>query len=91
MQHVLRVAAFVALSLAVSSAAHAYSQNVRKHCRADYMEYCSAHPVGSQGVRDCMRSVGRDLRPACINALAESGEVSEPKKKAKRYRHARGR
>ena len=91
MQHVLPVAALVALSLAVSSMAYAYSPNVRKHCRADYMEYCSAHPVGSKGVRDCMRKVGPDLRPACINALAESGEVGSKKKSAKRYRHAGGR
>ncbi|HRN83801.1 MAG TPA: hypothetical protein PK857_03195 [Hyphomicrobium sp.] len=89
MQHVLRVAAFVALSVAASSAVQAYSQNVRKHCRADYMEYCSAHPVGSKGVRECMRSVGRDLRPACVNALAESGEVGG-KAKPKRHRRAAG-
>lgn len=90
MQRVLRVAALVGLSFAVSSTVYAYSKNVRKHCRADYMEYCSAHPVGSPGVRDCMRSVGRDLRPACINALAESGEIGA-KKKASRQRRADGR
>lgn len=90
MQHVLRVAAFVSLSFAVSSTALAYSPNVRKHCRADYMAYCSAHPVGSEGVRECMRNVGPDLRPACIQALADSGEIGG-KKKRKRHRRAAGR
>lgn len=87
MQHVARVAVLVGLSFAVTSAAFAYSKNVRKHCRADYMTHCSAHPVGSKGVRDCMRNVGPNLRPECIDALAESGEV-DGKKAKKRVRRA---
>lgn len=88
MQHVARVAVLIGLSFAVSSSAFAYSKNVRKHCRADYMTYCSAHPVGSPGVRDCMRNVGPNLRSECIAALAESGEIAGKKQKRKTYRRA---
>lgn len=87
MQNVVRVAVLVSLSFVVATDAFAYSRNVRKHCRADYFEHCSAHPVGSQGVRDCMRKVGPNLRPACLDALAESGETRRKKSKY-RYRRA---
>lgn len=87
MQHLVRVAILVGLSFTVASSAYAYSKNVRKFCRADYMTHCSAHPVGSKGVRDCMRNVGPNLRPECINALAESGETGGRKSK-KRFRRA---
>lgn len=87
MHQAVRIAVLVGLSLSVTSSAFAYSKNVRKHCRADYMTHCSAHPVGSKGVRECMRNVGPNLRPECIDALAEAGETGEKKTK-KRVRRA---
>jgi hypothetical protein len=72
-------AAALLLSPLVSSGARAYSDDVRKHCRADYMAHCSQHMVGSPEVSACMRNVGPNLQPACINALIKSGEVGGAK------------
>lgn len=60
-----------------ASEAGAVSARVRIACASDYFAYCSDHPVGSPGVRQCMRANGLKLSKRCVNALMADGEVSE--------------
>jgi hypothetical protein len=73
------LAAAVALgTLAVSAhEASATSLAVKMACASDYYAHCSKHSPDSPGVRQCMRSVGRNLSKGCINALVAAGEVSK--------------
>lgn len=75
MHRTSRAAVFLLAPLLASSGAYAYDQSVRKYCREDYLTHCSQHELGSETLRTCMRRVGRNLSPACIHALVESGEV----------------
>jgi len=43
---------------------------------SDYFAYCSAHAVGSEGLRQCMRANGAALSLRCVYALIKSGDVS---------------
>lgn len=68
----------LALSLGTalaSTAAVAYSDRTQSACKNDYLEYCSAHPVGSTGMRRCMEANGKNLSGRCINALVDAGEI----------------
>jgi hypothetical protein len=68
----------VLLLLAVSGyEAAAVSKRVKDACRADYRAYCSAHEVGSEALRSCMRSVKHKLSKRCVRVLAEEGEASD--------------
>jgi hypothetical protein len=67
-----------ALTLAASTSAMAYDDKVQKYCKDDYLSFCSAHPVGSTGMRRCMEANGKQLSTKCVNALADAGEI--PKK-----------
>ncbi len=60
----------------LTTGALAYDQNVRRSCKADYFEHCSQHSVGSDALRACMRKVGSNLRPECVHALVQAGEVT---------------
>ncbi len=62
------------------------SAEVRRSCANDYFAHCSMHPVGSPGVRMCMRAVGPKLSKGCIGALVKAGEVTT--KDRKRYKSA---
>jgi hypothetical protein len=79
------VPAATAMGLAVTAfavsgtPAAAISSQVKIACKADYFAHCSAHAVGSPGLRQCMRNVGRRLSPGCINALVAAGEVPRTK------------
>lgn len=65
-------------ALAVSaSQAGAVSTAVKFACMSDYFSYCSQHEVGSQALRQCMRSAGPKLSKRCVNALVGAGEVSQ--------------
>lgn len=75
----MRLAILLAVPVLFPSWARAYSDDVRMQCRADYLEHCSQHQVGSAGLSACMRNVGPNLRPACIGALLKSGEASGSK------------
>ena len=68
------VAAFLA-SAAFVTGAQAYSSRVQNSCKNDYLNFCSAHAVGSTGARRCMESNGKNLSGSCINALVDAGEV----------------
>lgn len=72
------IAALAMGTIALSSAqAGAVSAGVRANCAGDYMSYCSQHPVGSKGVRSCMRRNGHRLSKRCVNALVRAGQVSK--------------
>lgn len=70
------VASALVLALSVTSA-EAVSLSVRRACAGDYFAYCSAHPVGSPGVRQCMSDAGPKLSKTCVSALVAAGEVSK--------------
>ncbi len=67
--------AFPVLATALAASALAYDSSVTQSCRADYFAHCSQHSLGSESLRACMRNVGPNLQPACINALVQAGEV----------------
>lgn len=71
----LSLAALVPAFLA-TPAAHAVSSSVRTACMSDYFAYCSAHAVGSQALRTCMKANGPKLTPRCVDALVSAGEIS---------------
>jgi hypothetical protein len=81
------LAALILAPVFLSSHAFAYSDLVRKHCRSDYMTHCSQYSLGTEGLRACMRKVGVQLRPACVNALMESGEVARRKGQRRAEKH----
>ena len=68
------------LTLAVlalsASQATAVSEAVTNACMNDYFAYCSAHAVGSEGLRQCMRATGPALSLRCVYALIKAGDVS---------------
>jgi hypothetical protein len=57
--------------------ASAYSEAVRKHCRADYKKYCGEYGLETNALRNCMDRHGDKLSDACVRALVQSGEVSQ--------------
>ena len=68
--------AFGALAVQASQAG-AVSTAVKMACMSDYFSYCSQHDVGSQALRQCMRSAGPKLSKRCVNALVGAGEVTQ--------------
>jgi hypothetical protein len=67
------------LALFCAGAAHAdpYSKAVQKACGADYHKYCGDYGIESAALRVCMDKVGNSLSKGCVNALIQSGEVSQ--------------
>ena len=64
------------LAMSVNEAS-ATSLAVKMACASDYYAHCSKHDPDSPGVRQCMRSVGKNLSRGCINALVAAGEVKK--------------
>lgn len=64
------------LLAAFSAGAGAVGLKTQMNCASDYYAYCSQFPVGSSGVRKCMRDNGPRLSKACISALIADGEIS---------------
>lgn len=62
--------------------ARAVSESVTNACRTDYFEHCSAHAVGSEGLRRCMRANGHALSLRCVYALIKAGDVTLAEVKA---------
>jgi len=72
------LAALVLCALLVqTSQVGAVNRAVKFACMSDYFAYCSQHEVGSQALRQCMRSVGSKLSKRCVSALVAAGEVSK--------------
>jgi hypothetical protein len=77
----------IGLSLAASGlalfgfagVAHAdsYSKAVQQACGADYHKYCGEYGLESAALRVCMDKAGPSLSTSCVNALVQSGEVSQ--------------
>jgi hypothetical protein len=72
-----RVSAIAALAVLGSAAtpASAYSDRVQNSCKGDYLTFCSAHAIGSTGMRQCMESNGKNLSPRCVSALVDAGQI----------------
>lgn len=62
--------------LAVSTVAQAYSGRVVSACKTDFKRFCPSYKVGSSELKACMRSAGGNISTRCIDALADSGEIS---------------
>lgn len=62
---------------AAPAGSHAVGLSTQLNCASDYYAYCSSHPIGSSGLRKCMRANGPRLSKGCINALIADGEVSK--------------
>ena len=69
--------AFFAISIFSSASAYAVSDSVKSACRNDYFQHCSQFMVGSDELRQCMRSVGEDLSTPCLVALVQEGEITK--------------
>jgi hypothetical protein len=77
-----RICAIVGFAALLSTSAAAYSDRVQNSCKNDYLSFCSAHPVGSTGMRRCMEANGKSLSPKCVSALADAGDI--PRKYVKK-------
>lgn len=82
------ILAVIVLAFSVNQAL-AVSRAVKLACASDYFAHCSMHPVGSPGVRKCMRDVGPNLSSQCIGALIAAGEVGGSKAVAKKKIYAK--
>jgi hypothetical protein len=63
-------------AMAMTGAAAAYSAKVTSACKSDFKRFCPSYEVGTSELRACMRSAGGNLSTRCIDALADSGEIS---------------
>lgn len=73
----IRIALTLAALAVSGGSALAVSQQVKVACRGDYFAFCSAHSVGSPGVRQCMRAHAKQLSQGCKSALIASGEAGK--------------
>jgi hypothetical protein len=73
----LLTACVLALSFAGTAKAESYSKAVQRACSADYRKHCGDYGLESAALRMCMDKAGRDLSKGCVNALVQSGEVSQ--------------
>lgn len=67
----------LALSCAGTAKAESYSKAVQRACGADYRKYCGDYGLESAALRVCMDKAGPSLSKGCVNALVQSGEVSQ--------------
>lgn len=77
LSQLIRFAATAAVIGCTGSVAWAVSDQVRHSCRNDYYTHCPSHAVGSNTLRQCMKSAGPKLSSGCIKALVASGEISQ--------------
>ena len=66
----------------IHTPALAVSDAVTRACRNDTFQHCSAHPVGSDSLRRCMRANGPSLSLRCVYALIRAGDVTFAEVKA---------
>jgi hypothetical protein len=76
MRKPLLLAALLVLSASFGDV-YAVGLKTQLNCASDYYAYCSQFPVGSSGVRKCMKDNGPRLSKACVNALIADGEISK--------------
>ena len=64
------------VALMTADGAVAYSARVKSACRSDFYKFCPSYKVDSPQLRACMRAAGGNISNRCIDALADSGEIS---------------
>jgi hypothetical protein len=79
---VFTVAMLAVIGSAMTTPASAYTDRVQNNCKGDYLTFCSAHAIGSTGMRQCMEANGKNLSPKCVSALVDAGQI--PKKYVKK-------
>ena len=63
---------------AVSASAQTpYSKAVQQACGTDYRKYCGDYGLETAALRTCMDKAGKSLSSGCVQALVQSGEVSQ--------------
>lgn len=70
------IAAGLVSAVALAGTASAYSSRVKSACKSDFYHFCPAYKVGTPQLKACMRSAGGNVSRRCIDALADSGEIS---------------
>lgn len=70
-------ALLAAALIALSTAAGAVTERVKRDCKPDYDRYCNAYAVGSEGLRACMSRSAKSLSKMCVSALVDAGEMSK--------------
>ncbi len=63
-------------TLVAAGHATAYSARVKSACKSDFYRFCPSYKLDSPQLRACMRSAGGNISSRCIDALADSGEIS---------------
>ena len=63
-------------ALTAAGDATAYSARVKSACKADFYKFCPSYKLDTPQLRACMRSAGGNISSRCIDALADSGEIS---------------
>jgi hypothetical protein len=76
-----RLKIFVAFAIGLGALiaagdATAYSSRVKSACKSDFYRFCPSYKEDSSQLRACMRSAGGNISSRCIDALADSGEIS---------------
>ena len=56
---------------------YSYSKQVQKSCAQDYKAHCGEYGIETEALRLCMDRAGHRLTKTCVNALIQSGEVSQ--------------
>jgi hypothetical protein len=51
-----------------------YPGYVKTACKSDFKSFCPKYDINSTALRQCMRSVSKELSPKCVEALERSGE-----------------
>lgn len=60
-----------------ASAQPPYSKAVQQACGTDYRKYCGEYGLETAALRTCMDKAGKSLSSGCVQALVQSGEVSQ--------------
>jgi hypothetical protein len=71
------VALLSLLCLAGSAEAVPISKLVKEQCASDYHKYCDEYGLETTALRMCMNKAGQNLSKGCVDALLESGEVTQ--------------
>ena len=72
------VVAFASVAcLAGAAWAAPITKAVQAACKNDYKNYCGEYGLETAALRSCMDRNGHKLSKTCVNALVNSGEVSQ--------------
>ena len=73
----LLIAAVSIFCFAGSAQADSYSKAVQQYCKDDYKKHCGEYGLETPALRSCMDRAGHGLSKGCVQALVQSGEVSQ--------------